>query len=270
MYYFVNKMQLQVVDHYGFDRETVTVAISYFDRMLWKSIATNYPTLCHELLAVTSIYLAVKLFERAEKRSYLLRDLVLMSRKKFNKEQIINMESEILSTLSWHVHPTTPQLFSFHFLRVVSRNVAKYAIRNGTTAASLRRFDSSTRKVLEMANFIIELSSFESSLVQERPSAIAAASIRLAIKELKLDDQVLNAICFGHDNNIMIATSQGCAGILSPAQIDCTCLSQNSSSMQINICDMLELGSDLYAVEEKLSNFLQGHTTSLGEINSSL
>ena len=244
----------RVVDHYGFDRETVTIAMSYFDRMLWKAVSNSSPPPCHELLAVTCIYLAVKLFERMDRRSYLLRDLVLMSRRKFTKEEIVEMEAEILSTLSWHVHPTTPRLFSFYFLRVMSRNAARSAARNGASSTLARSFDSSIRKVLEMANFIIELSSFESAVVQERPSAIAGAAIRLAMKELKLDAQIPTSVFCDHDTTSM---NTSC----------CT----HSDCLLNMVCDILPSETtDLYTVEEKLSAFLQSHTTTLGDIQASL
>jgi hypothetical protein len=236
--------------------------MSYFDRMLWQKEATSLSCsspLCNtELLAVTCVYLAVKLFERMEKRSYLLRDLVLMSREKFTKEQIIEMESQILSSLSWHVHPTTSQLFSFHFLKLISRNALIHAAHNGTTVKIVENFDRNIRKVLEIANYIIELATFDSSLVNERPSTIAGAAIQLAMKELKLKN-LPGATDIFHHGMYAANTNTG------RRQTNQWCSKKNNSYL-LSIYDILPSETSLCFVEAKLQAFLESHTSTLGEL----
>jgi len=140
--------------------------MSYYDRI---DSATDGEEPCHELLAVTSLYLAVKLFEK--KRGFLgglLCDFVVMSKGRFVAEDITKMEMEILELLLWRVHPTTPQLFSCHFLKLFSRS------------SSMSK--SSIQMILEVSNFIIELALFDSSLIIEKPSSIASAAILIAMK----------------------------------------------------------------------------------------
>lgn len=199
----------------------MTIAMSYFDRMLWKVVSCDAPEPCHELLAVATLYLAVKLFEK--RRCNILRDFVLMSRNQLTAQQITGMESELLSMLSWHVHPTTPQLFSFYFLKLLSKSSSlvgkKYA-----------------RNILEMANFIIELAVFDNSLVQEKPSAIAGASILIAMQT-------------SDDNEVSCA---------------------DNSSFLVKVLSTEGGASRLSIVEEKLRAYLNDHSTTIEEIRASL
>lgn len=275
-------ISIQVVDHYVFDRETVTIAMSYFDRMLWKAASYNTVPPCHELLAVTSVYLAVKLFETmAVKRSCLLRDLVLMSRRKFDKEKIIAMEAEILSGLSWHVHPTTPQLFSFYFLKFLSRNInsrSKHYLRTHDVPThdecpQIERgdIDSSLRKVLEMANFLIELSLFDSSLVEEKPSIIAGAAILIALKGI--DSNTTNGCEKSASSHIdQDSTTCTCSAVQKKFMVDTFIKMCNggitSMAGTYDIIPIFEM--DLFSVEHKLNIFLQNYTATLGDIQASL
>jgi len=104
----------QVVDHFDYNREVVTVAMSYLDRYIAKRTVNRR---IFQLVAMTALYLATKLFER---NSLHLPSLVGISRGYFLAEHIVAMEDSMLQALSWHVHPSTPRAFCWEMMRLVS------------------------------------------------------------------------------------------------------------------------------------------------------
>ena len=92
----------QVVDYFDFNREVVSVAMSYLDRYL--ATRTVNHRIC-QLAAMTALYLAIKLYEPGKLR---LSSLIHLSRGCFQTEHIITMEVSMLQSLGWHVHPPTP------------------------------------------------------------------------------------------------------------------------------------------------------------------
>jgi lipoyl(octanoyl) transferase len=80
----------QVVDHFDFNRETVAISLSYLDRFV-ASRPLNRRTF--QLAAMTTLYLAIKLFEPGHLK---VSDLVKLSQGCFVPEHIVMMEESIL------------------------------------------------------------------------------------------------------------------------------------------------------------------------------
>ena len=80
----------QVIDRCNLDRETASVSLNYLDRYL-STHHVNMETL--QLVALTSLYLAIKLYESVPSMMSLLIDA---SRGRFNKDRIVLTEESIL------------------------------------------------------------------------------------------------------------------------------------------------------------------------------
>jgi len=80
----------QVVDHFDFHRETVAISLSYLDRFV-ASRPVNRRTF--QLAAMTTLYLAIKLFEPGQLK---VTDLVKLSQGCFVADHIVMMEESIL------------------------------------------------------------------------------------------------------------------------------------------------------------------------------
>jgi hypothetical protein len=80
----------QVVDHFDFNRETVAISLSYLDRFV-ASRPVNRRTF--QLAAMTTLYLAIKLFEPGQLK---VNDLVKLSQGCFVAEHVVMMEESIL------------------------------------------------------------------------------------------------------------------------------------------------------------------------------
>jgi lipoyl(octanoyl) transferase len=150
----------QVVDHFDYNREVVTVAMSYLDRYIAKRTVNRR---IFQLVAMTALYLATKLFER---NSLHLPSLVGISRGYFLAEHIVAMEDSMLQALSWHVHPSTPRAFCWEMMRLVSPELTP-RIRHD---------------VGNLAIFLTELSVYDYYFVTRKSSSIAIACIVNAIE----------------------------------------------------------------------------------------
>lgn len=150
----------QVVDHFDFNREVVSVAMNYLDRYLATRPVNRR---IFQLAAMTALYLAIKLFEPGKLR---MSSLIDLSRGYFLAEHIVTMEDSMLQSLYWHVHPPTSFAFCRDFMRLVSGDVSPRA-----------RHD-----VNELARFMTELSVCDYWFVTKKPSSIALASLINAIE----------------------------------------------------------------------------------------
>ena len=150
----------QVVDHFDFNREVVSVAMNYLDRYLATRTVNRR---IFQLAAMTALYLAIKLFEPGKLK---MSSLIDLSRGYFLAEHIVTMEDSMLQSLKWYVHPPTSFAFCRDFMRLVSGDIAPRA-----------RHD-----VNELARFMTELSVCDYWFIAKKPSSIALAALINAIE----------------------------------------------------------------------------------------
>lgn len=149
----------QVVDHFDFNREIVEVSLSYLDRYL-SSRQVNKKIF--QLAAMTTLYLAIKLYEN---RSLKITSLIELSRGKFVPEHVAAMEESILRSLSWHVHPPTTLSFVHHLLLLIPDSCPPTVKHD----------------ILELARFLSELSICDYFFVLQKRSSIAIAALLNAL-----------------------------------------------------------------------------------------
>mmetsp|Transcript_10408 Transcript_10408/g.22625 ORF Transcript_10408/g.22625 Transcript_10408/m.22625 type:complete len:406 (+) Transcript_10408:191-1408(+) len=146
-----------VVDHYDFNREVVSVAMSYLDRYLATTRAVTDRRI-FQLAAMTALYLAIKMSEPTKLH---ISSLIELGRGFFAAEHIVSMEQSMLETLEWHVHPPTPAAFCRDLLHLVPGEISSPVWND----------------MSELAQFLTELSVGDYWFVTMRPSSIALASI---------------------------------------------------------------------------------------------
>ena len=93
--------------------------------------------------------------------------MIHLSREKFTKEQMVEMERDICNTLEWKLHPPTLYVFLRHFLLLLQ-----------TKQNPVQQHD-----IMELARFLMELAALDYQFVQQRPSHIALAALLKAIEE---------------------------------------------------------------------------------------
>jgi Cyclin, N-terminal domain len=80
----------QVIDHYDFSREVVGIALSYLDRYLSKRSVNKKQ---FQLLAMTCLYLAIKIYEPG---TISMKSVIDLSRGYFVVDQMVEMEMAVL------------------------------------------------------------------------------------------------------------------------------------------------------------------------------
>ena len=160
----------RVVDYFNINREVVSIAITYLDRLLSLSDCDRRT---FKLAATASLYLAIKLNEST--KIDILSILCDLSRGEFSLSDIIEMEKLLLEALSWNLHPPTASCFIGHMLTLLPK-------------AGTRSFVHSLSAI---AVFFTELSVCDYYFTTQYPSTVAMASILNAIEILNFNDYMI-------------------------------------------------------------------------------
>ena len=86
----ISQWNFEVVDHFNFSREVVSVAMHYLDRYLATRLVSKKT---FQLAAMTSLFLAIKLYETGR---ISMTSMIELSRGYFKVEQMVAMETSIL------------------------------------------------------------------------------------------------------------------------------------------------------------------------------
>ena len=165
----------QVVDFCKFRRETVGIGMSYLDRYLCsnkgkKALGDRKE---YQLVAMTCLYIAIKLHEPLEMETSLLADL---SRGCYTEMEFANMEQLILEGIDWRVSGPTPLAFVLHFLTFLPNNIPSsveeaifdYARYQTEIAIANHSFVKIKPSVIGMAALINSIEGMDTSLLPER------------------------------------------------------------------------------------------------------
>jgi len=158
----------QIVDHFDIIREIASISLNYLDRYLSKRIVNRKN---FQLAAMTSLFLAIKLNEPAPIR---MSSFVELSRGYFKTEHMAVMESHILWTLSWHVHPPTPLGFVRNYMLLLEKSGCIPTV---------------ALEIKEVARFLTELSVCDYYFTTCKPSSTGLGAILTAFE--KFDDATL-------------------------------------------------------------------------------
>ncbi|KAL7538485.1 hypothetical protein ACHAWF_006144 [Thalassiosira exigua] len=153
----------RVADHFAIDREAqasfiekvVSIALSFVDRVLSTNYCADRRTF--KLISATSLHLAIKVHfpHMWQEVGSLLPDL---SRGDFVLDDLIEMESELVHSLTWLMNPATAQGIAMSILALFPSH-------------------SSLNKVASMALFFAELSVCDYYFVTSSKLVVAVASI---------------------------------------------------------------------------------------------
>mmetsp|Transcript_9376 Transcript_9376/g.13960 ORF Transcript_9376/g.13960 Transcript_9376/m.13960 type:complete len:252 (-) Transcript_9376:12-767(-) len=151
----------QVIDHFDFNREIVSISLSYLDRYL-STRPVNRKTF--QLAAMTSLYLAIKLYEPS---NLMMSSFIELSRGYFSTEHIVAMEEAILRALSWHVHPPTALTAVKHFMLLLPEDACHMSIFH---------------EIKELSRFLTELSVCDYFFVKQKATTIGLAALLSSIE----------------------------------------------------------------------------------------
>lgn len=156
---------MKIVDFYSFDRETIAISCSLFDRFISKTSPTESRDF--QLIALTTLYIAVKLNER--KICNTLESFVRLGKNEFSQNEIVKMETKILFTLEWLVNPPTPQAFTNQFLELLPPGAFT---------------QSQKRAFFELVIYIIEIMVLQAEFIPQKSSTMALTAVVLAMSNI--------------------------------------------------------------------------------------
>jgi len=232
----------RVVDYFRIDREVVAISLSYLDRFL----AT-----CHcdrtsfKLAATTTLHLAVKILYPCK-----LVDLGILSdlsRGEFDMSDVCEMETHILRSLSWKLHPPTAVAFVSLFL--------DYFFCSRSQKLTTADCDD----IYDVASFFSELAVCDYYFVTMRSSSTALAAILNALEGM-----------FGPENRIANE-------ILTVARtMHMTPNAQDLGAARSRLWELYERSEECalhsetkHVVEEEQSNIFVKKTTQLSPVSVS-
>mmetsp|Transcript_26673 Transcript_26673/g.45402 ORF Transcript_26673/g.45402 Transcript_26673/m.45402 type:complete len:306 (+) Transcript_26673:137-1054(+) len=153
----------EFIDHYNFDREVVGVAFSYFDRYIsiQKSCKEDVHTKDkYQLIAVTSLFVAIKLHSMSEDHLVQSRPhaLARLLYGHVDPQEIYEMEMAILQQLDWRLNPPTLHMFALNFSQL-------HPLGDCCSTTTSYLYEA-TRYQVELAIFIPELlANFKTSVI---------------------------------------------------------------------------------------------------------
>lgn len=169
----------QLVDHFDFPRHIVSNATNLLDRYLaqhFHATQNGVPRIHKkqfQLVTMCCLYVAMKINGSSRiPVSY----MVQLSRGTVGEEELVAMETELLSSLSWRVMPPTAFDFLQHYLHLIQPAAAM--------CVDAPKVKSPRVKALEdLSSFLVELSVLDYYFVNFRPSTVAVAALLNSMDE---------------------------------------------------------------------------------------
>lgn len=131
----------QTIDQYQYKRETVQIAMSYFDRFLsttqkgtsYLPEHNNGSKMKYQLAMISCLYIAIKFHESITLDTNFF---VQLSNGYYTKKQIYETEQIVLFALEWKMNPPTTITFIQHIIDLLSLSSSLQPITNTTTTTT--------------------------------------------------------------------------------------------------------------------------------------
>lgn len=147
---------VEVGEEYKLSSQTLFLTINYIDRLLSK-VQVNRSKL--QLLGITCMLIAAK-YEEIYPPS--IDEFVYISDNTYTRQQVLNMEGILLTSLKFHLSAATPWEFCRRFCKAIDAN----------------------KKTSMLADFLCEVFLLEPNCLKYSPSMIASASIFVSLYTL--------------------------------------------------------------------------------------
>ena len=144
--------------------ETIEIAMSCLDRHLSVCTEKLEDRHLYQLAALTALYTAIKIHEP---KFVSLDDIEILGRYQFTRDQVLEMEQEMLRSINWHVHPPTIMDFVHQLVDVIPENILP-----------------GRQIIIEMADLQVENAVCDYKSVSLKSSWISFAVIMNAIESL--------------------------------------------------------------------------------------
>ena len=203
-----------IVNYCKLSHEAVAAASYYLDCSCVKGLVETPHE--YQLAAMSSLYLALKVFDSPAQRIIKLESLIKLGTGRFGEEDIVSMELQIISALQWRLHPPTIACFFQQYKSVLRPLVSK---------KTMKSVDRESLSIIEL------LVSRESFLATE-PSTLAFATILVAIEKSEDIDMTISQLNSFLNQMSNISSLDGSSACLNQASQDISyALLESSSSL---------------------------------------
>ena len=107
----------QIIDHCGFDKETVSIAMNLLDRFLASSPWALTDMSAFQLASISALYTTIKIHEA---QAIAVESMVVLSRDVYTEQQIEGMERLMLEATKWLLNPPTATAFGWRLAKIFS------------------------------------------------------------------------------------------------------------------------------------------------------
>jgi len=160
----------EVCEDYGFAGQTAWTAVNYFDRYL--AAATETPKRKVELISLSCLLVSSKFLEC---RSPSLEDLCTLSQNRLTKEDFMRSELMILTKVDWQLAVPSPHQYLLHIMHLLD------------SSGDCANKHHGPMLIQKHAEFFIDLSAFEYSMLSTPLGTIAGASFLCALRQLNFE-----------------------------------------------------------------------------------
>ena len=167
----------KVIDFLGFQKETVEIAMNYFDRFLLTPNGSEALSDCKkfQLANMACLYLSIKIHEDVVLDSKFMANL---SNNLFTYYQVEAMELHILGSLGWWVNPPSSFAFLREYLQLLPATVT----------------NEMKEKAFAICDPQLQASVIDYNFVNARASTVALFALMNALKVLGMDAVLLSHI----------------------------------------------------------------------------
>ncbi|KAL7465145.1 hypothetical protein ACHAXS_005473, partial [Conticribra weissflogii] len=183
-----------VVDHYEIDRNTAGISLALFDLYLSKRNVTSEEE--YQLVAMTCLYIAIKMHSH---KKIPISAMSRLSKGHFESGHISNMEMRIMKSLNWYLNPPTAAMFvdiTAPLFQEFDAVTDTYGEKGNPSPTHMDVNNYLSLEAIEIARYLVELSTCDPYFTRMRPSSIAVAAMRLSTEELATPKARI--VCF-HD-----------------------------------------------------------------------
>lgn len=110
----------KVTDYYQMDRDLAAIAVTNFDRFVSSRRNLLLDPQKVQLAMMTSLYTTIKINSRGSMK---LKVITMMSKRRHNEKEIVEMEQDMISAVAWHLNPPTAMSFVRCFLSIISLDI---------------------------------------------------------------------------------------------------------------------------------------------------
>lgn len=200
----------QCVDFCKFGREPVEITLNYMDRFVVtkKGQETITDRASYQLATMSALYAAIKIHQP---EALSAETVAALSRGRYTKEQIEDMERTLLQALEWRLHPVTSMSFVRQYLALFPKDfwpTATAAARDcDAMDDSMEDDDDATlgephandrdmlSSITELAKIQTQLAVRDASFLGVPPSVIAYGALLNGLESMNaLDPQTLKAV----------------------------------------------------------------------------